>query len=431
MPLTAGDPSGTLAAVLQSAFARKRPDRIGVAVSGGGDSVALLWLLSDWAACGGPAVAAVTVDHGLRAEAAGEAAWVGRLARRLGATHDILHWRGAAAALSGGNLPDLARRARYALIGDWALSRGIGVVALAHTLDDQAETVLMRLARGSGVDGLSAMRIWRRDGPVAYVRPLLQVRRDTLRDYLRAKGAGWCEDPTNDDTDYRRIRARRALATLAPLGLTVETLAATADRMALASDALWRVARDLAERAVSGEAGDLLIDEPALLAAGEETRLRLFAAALQWVGGDIYRPRFEALRAALEALSGRPRTLAGCAFWRDSGPGGPRLRVAREAAAAPPPVPLGSVWDGRWRIEGPDAPGAPAGTLTGALGPRGLALCPGATRRTGLPRPTLLASPAVWKGGELIAAPLARRDARWRAVLLKDAGAFVAGLEVS
>ncbi len=424
MQLTLHDPFAALAGTVRDFLAGSVPDRIGVAVSGGGDSTALLLLLADWAAAGGPAVAAVTVDHGLRREAADEAQAAGKLAARLGVPHDILRWDEADGR---GNLPDRARAARYRLIGGWAAARGIGTVALGHTRDDQAETVLMRLARGSGVDGLAGMPARRVVDGVAFVRPLLPVGREALRDFLRARGEAWVEDPTNDDAAYDRVKARRALAALAPIGVDAENLASTAERMAMASEALWRLARGVAEASLRVDGGDAVFAGAPFDPAPEETRLRLIAEAIRWVAGGVYRPRLAELQAAMAGLAERPRTLAGAALWRD----GPDVRIGREAAAAGPGVAVGALWDGRWRIEGP----AGRGMVVRALGAGGLALCPGAARATGLPRATLLASPAVWAGDRLVAAPLARPDAAltagWRVTLAPDTRTFLLRLNVS
>lgn len=258
--MTGGDQLLTL---LRTAFAPGPPDRLGVAVSGGGDSLALLYLLNDWRQEDGPALDVVTVNHGLRAEAADEAAMVARVAGALGLSHTTLRWDRPAPA---GNLPHEARRARYALMADWARGRGIGTVALGHTADDQAETFLMRLARGSGVDGLAAMAQHRRHLGLTWVRPLIWARRVALRDYLTARGLTWIEDPTNDDLAYERVRARQALPLLAPLGITHEGLIATASRLSMAREALGRAAQDLARRAVSFQAGDLILNCDALQA---------------------------------------------------------------------------------------------------------------------------------------------------------------------
>ncbi|WP_114967069.1 tRNA lysidine(34) synthetase TilS, partial [Alkalilacustris brevis] len=181
---------------------------LGVAVSGGGDSVALLLLVADWAAARGVRLRAVTVDHGLREGAAQEAEAVARLCAELGIGHDILRWQGWDGQ---GNLQDAARRARQGLIAGWARDHGLAAVALGHTRDDQAETVLMRLARGAGVDGLSGMAPLRLAVGLAWLRPLLDVGRAELRALLRARGVPWAEDPSNEDARFQRVRARRAL----------------------------------------------------------------------------------------------------------------------------------------------------------------------------------------------------------------------------
>ncbi|WP_066815370.1 tRNA lysidine(34) synthetase TilS [Frigidibacter mobilis] len=389
-----------------AALAPGRFDRLGVAVSGGGDSVALLHLLAVWRARGGPDLAAVTVDHGLRHEAAAEAKAVAEACAGLGVSHQVLRWQGWDRR---GNLQDAARRARQRLIAQWAAGQGLGAVALGHTADDQAETVLLRLARGSGVDGLSGMAAQRQAGGVLWLRPLLGLRRAALRDWLRAHGIGWAEDPSNDDARFDRVKARQTLAELAPLGLDVAGLLDTAARMRMAREALAQAAQAAARALARIDAGDVV------LAAGfaglpEETRLRIAAQALRWIGGGDYRPRLVALRAALAAAQGgTPATLAGCLLLPEAG----GLRLTREPQAVARSVAApGALWDGRWRLHGPAAEG---GEIR-ALGSAGLALCPG-WRETGRPHAALAATPAVWCAGDLVAAPLAGRSAGWRAEL--------------
>ncbi|MCH8169255.1 MAG: tRNA lysidine(34) synthetase TilS, partial [Proteobacteria bacterium] len=172
----------------------------GVAISGGGDSTALLIIAARWAGKRGRAIAAATVDHGLRRESAAEAAGVAALCARLGIAHRILPAGDLAAA--GGNLSAAAREARFALLGDWARARDLSAVLLGHTMDDQAETVLMRLARGSGAEGLAAMQPVLRRDRMLWLRPLLGVRRAALRAVLRDAGIDWVEDPTNQDAHF-------------------------------------------------------------------------------------------------------------------------------------------------------------------------------------------------------------------------------------
>jgi tRNA(Ile)-lysidine synthase len=209
----------------------------------------------------GVALHAVTVDHGLRAEAQGEAALVARVAARLKVSHDILTLTPGRAARqpAGGGAAGALRGA-----GGLGAGRGIGAVALAHTLDDQAETVLLRLARGSGVDGLSAMQVSRGAEGVRWLRPFLDVPREALREALRSRGIEWAEDASNDEPRFYRVRARAALAALAPLGIDAAGLAATARRMQRARAALEaETARALAEHA-RDDRGTVLVDRAAL-----------------------------------------------------------------------------------------------------------------------------------------------------------------------
>jgi len=395
-------------------FGADPPARLGVAVSGGSDSLALLHLLADWRGAGGPGLHAATVDHGLRAEAAAEAAEVARVCAGLGLPHDTLHWT---AHTAPGNLPDRARRARYELLAGWAQRHGLEHVAIGHTEDDLAETFLMRLARGAGVDGLAAMRARWQAGSVTFHRPMLALRREHLRDYLRARGIGWAEDPTNADPDYLRPRARAALAALAPLGLAPDTLAATARRLAEARTALGACARRAAEEITRVEAGDLLWRRDGFDALPDETARRLLLAGIGWMTGRAYRPRGAAMTALLAAArAGRRMTLQGCMI--SAGPG--HLRLSREyRAVAGLRVPDHAVWDGRWRAAGGDGRAEIA-----ALGPAGLRACPD-WRGSGLPHASALASPGLWRGGTLIAAPLLARSRGWRLELVRDISAYL------
>lgn len=388
------------------------PDRLAVAVSGGGDSVALLLLLHDLMP---GRIVAVTVDHGLRAASAAEAAAVAAQCAPLGIPHAVLRWEGWDGR---GNLMDAARRARRRLIGEWAVSQGIGAVALGHTADDQAETVLMRLARGSGVDGLAGMAARSSGDGVTWLRPLLGVRREVLREFLRGRGVTWAEDPTNNDPRFDRTRARLALGALALLGIGVEDLTETAARMAMAREVLERAAFQAAEKGARIEAGDVVLDRAVLAVLAEETRLRLVAQAVRWVTGADYRPRFAALRSAVAAaLEGRRATLAGALIAPRRG----ALWIGREprAAMASPGVAPGEVWDGRWRLDGP-------GDVVRALG-QAVADCPDA-KGSGLSRTALMASPALWNGAVLVAAPLAGYGPTVRLEPARDAAGFFTSL---
>ena len=402
-------PEAAFAAALERAFRTGPPAALGLAVSGGSDSMALLHLAADWAARAGTgrgvALSVVTVDHGLRPEAQDEAGLVGYTARRLGLSHETLRWSWD----RHGNVQDAARRARYRLLADWARERGLEGVLLGHTRNDQAETLLMRLARGSGVDGLAAMAPERLAHGQRFLRPLLDVERYALRRYLNARGGRWADDPTNDDPGFDRVRTRRALA---ELDLDQERLAETAARMADAREALEQMTRHVAAPHLALDMGDLTFPQDAFAAAPAEIRHRLLAHLLRWRTRSPYRPRYRALRALAEGLvRGRGGTLHGCFVSVRRG----TIRIAREyAAVSGLSAPPDALWDGFWRLEA--GPGAAQADRVGALGEAAHrpAPAPGTAPNGRPPRESLMASPALWAGEELVAAPLAGWGEGWR-----------------
>lgn len=385
--------------------------RIGVAVSGGGDSVALLLLLREWALEHGRELMAVTIDHGLRADSNAEAVGVERLCASVRIAHETLRWNGWTGR---GNLQSMARDARRALISDWASRHSIKAVALGHTLDDQAETFLLRLARGSGVDGLSAMRNVAQTGNVLWLRPMLSLRRDELRHWLRGRSVAWVDDPSNDNVSFDRVRARQALEPLAALGIGAPRLAATAAAMSRARDALEAATGELAAGCLKVyPAGDAWLDPVKLVLAAPELRLRLLATVLMWVAGATYRPRLTQLEATLLAIEqgrlGLGATLHGCVLRSHCG----GIAIRREPARASAAVPVSQrSWDARWQFEG-ELPDARETLSIGALGSEGLACCPD-WREQGVARETLLTTPALWDGPDLRAAPFARGGDRVR-----------------
>lgn len=289
------------------------------AVSGGSDSLALMHLLADYAKARRQKPPVVlTVDHGLRPGSAGDARKVLAWARALGLTAHRLVWRGRK---PGGGIEAAARQARFSLMGQWLKRHGFSTLYVAHSQDDQAETFLLRLARGSGLDGLAAMRRlapWPLAGfpGLAVARPLLEAGRDDLRAYLTRRGQPWLEDPMNDDPRFDRVRFRRTAALLAEAGLSARRIADAANHLARAREALEAATGAVLLRACRAApasprtgAKAILLDPAALAAAPRELGLRGLAHLLMQVGGQDYRPRFE----ALERLFGRiaDSTLAG------------------------------------------------------------------------------------------------------------------------
>ncbi len=377
------------------------PSEIALAVSGGGDSMAMLHLAAGWARIFGITLKVITVDHGLRPESTAEAAMVAAECDVLGLRHATLTWTGWDGT---GNLQDAARQARLDQITAYCAPRGH--VVMAHTQDDQAETVLMRLIRGSGVDGLAGMAAKRETPGLTIVRPLLGVRREALRHYCKTLKIPFVDDPSNEDARFDRVRIRRLIG---QEGLDVATLAKTARQMARAKVALdQRVKR--ATQAVTtvgiAEAGYVAFDRDALATVEEETRLRIVANALTAIGGNPYRPRLSALESAVDQiLSGGATTLHGCVMQAAND----QILICREVKAIGPDCATDHIWDGRWAMSGPHAPELRISAIKDAL-----SQCP-EWRETGHPRAALMASPAIWQDERLIAAPLAGLNAGWTA----------------
>lgn len=290
-----------------------------VAVSGGGDSIALMHLLRDWAKKSRVVLPVVlTVDHGLQPRSKANARRVLRWARALGLKAHLLSW--------GGDKPksDIeaeAREARYRLMGEWCRKHGIATLYAGHTQNDQAETFLLRLARGSGLDGLAAMRAVS-FYPVAgfeelrLARPLIDFDRDVLRAHLSARAQEWIEDPMNADPRFSRVRIREALKSLAAAGLTSTRIADAAAHLGRAREALDAVTAAVLQRACRADGDVVLIEPAALLSAPREVGLRALAHLLMGVSSQTYRPRFDRLERLFDLISagklGAGRTLHGC-----------------------------------------------------------------------------------------------------------------------
>ena len=318
------DHSAITASQAKSLFADwKAAPAIVLAVSGGPDSIALMWLAARWrrALKRGPRLIAVTVDHGLRQEAAREARDVKRLAKALDLPHRTLRWRGAKPRTG---VPAAARAARYRLLAEAARASGATHILTAHTRDDQAETLLMRMLRGSGISGLAAMaRQSEREG-VWLARPLLEIPKSQLVATLDKAKIAFADDPTNRDTSYTRPRLRALMPALAEEGGDARNLARLAGRLARANAAL-EVLVDGAERYLSlrdrSDAARFGFDAAAFAGLAEEIRLRLLMRAINRVGheGPAELGKAEALLAALDRAiaEGQRRlkqTLAGAAI---------------------------------------------------------------------------------------------------------------------
>lgn len=291
-----------------------------IAASGGPDSTALLILASGWAkrAKRRPRLLAVTIDHGLRPQAVAEAAAVKRLARRLGLPHRTLRWRGEK-PITG--LQEAARLERYRLLREAAARAGFAHILTAHTLDDQAETVLFRLARGSGLTGLSGMALASvlptRDGDgVFLVRPFLAIPKSRLIATVRAAGIAYSEDPSNTDPRFTRARLRELMPMLAREGLDARGLSRLAMRVRRAEAAIEfavNAARAALAPAAWPRGGPVAFEAAPFLDLPAEVGLRLLGRAIAHTGdeGPVELGKLEALYDTLRRGPRLRRTLAG------------------------------------------------------------------------------------------------------------------------
>ncbi|MDX1541474.1 MAG: tRNA lysidine(34) synthetase TilS, partial [Geminicoccaceae bacterium] len=330
--------------------------KLAIAVSGGPDSLALTLLAARWARQRDGSLIGLTVDHRLRPESSEEAATVGRWLAGLGIGHEVLAWTGDKPRTG---LQAAARDARYRLLGDFCRRAGVLHLLLAHHQDDQAETIRIRSASGSGPGGLAGMPAVAERNGFRILRPLLRVPKDRLIATLRAAGRPWLDDPSNRSLDFARGRLRANRTLDGPLPGPLGRRRAALDKVI----ATW-----LARRARPDPLGFVDLDRHAFAEAEEELAVDLLRRVLLTVGGNRYPPATSSLRHLFGRLrDGRHGTLAGVLVRPAPG----RLRFIREAAAiggAAVPLLERTWFDQRFRISC-RRPAAPL--VVGALGERG------------------------------------------------------------
>ena len=321
---------------LFSGFEHRR--RVLLAVSGGPDSTALLLLAHRWRKerRTGPALVAATVDHRLRPDSKREAANVAKLAKPLGVEHHTLAWSGKKPSKG---LQEAAREARYGLLFKLAEKIGADAVVTAHTLDDQGETFLMRLARGSGLSGLGCIRSNTTRAGVTLLRPFLAVPKSRLVAVLRKGRIPYARDASNTDTRFLRSRLRKLNADLASEGLVPERLALAARRLARADDAIEEIVDELSPGIAGGvwpAASPIEFSAAAFFRLPDEIAIRVLGRAAGQAGdeGPVELGKLEALYGALKVARGAGetlrRTLAGALVDLQES----RIRVTRAPARA-------------------------------------------------------------------------------------------------
>ena len=413
--------------------------RIVVGVSGGGDSMALMYLLKRWQDFrprAGAELIVLTVDHGLRAASGDEALWVKERAISLGLEHRILCWLGKK---PNSGIQDAARVARYGLMVNAARDTGCTALVVAHHMEDQAETFFMRLARGSGLDGLVGMvPVIDLDGLELH-RPLLGTPKLRLQAELKAAGHDWLEDPSNENSDFERVRVRNALGQVEHLGIDAGSVARSAERLGRARRALEETTCAALSNIVEfngGAFGRINIDQ--YFGLPEEIRLRVLGEVISVFGGRRRRPqmgKLENICAGLESAHDAGRRYVGSLGGTLVRSGSTTIDLFREPARGDiielALVPGGGavMWDGRFLVT--STASAPAGILIGALGDEGIAeikslglkslgldplgldppgLIPLGLNLVDIPRDALLALPALRQNGRLVGIPHVKLD---------------------
>ncbi|MEX6632415.1 tRNA lysidine(34) synthetase TilS [Hyphococcus lacteus] len=412
----AGESPISLSAFASRAEALNIPKKFAIAVSGGRDSIALARLCAEYAGKTGAQVLAFTVDHGLRPEAGDEARQVAEWCAGFGIPHQVLRWEGGKPETG---IQAAARSARYRLLIEAAQNSGCDALLTAHTRDDQAETVLMRLARGAGVRGLSAMHAETQIAsgagvPIRLLRPMLGFGRMDITQFLVAAGQDFVDDPSNDDHAYERVRVRALIGALEEQHLLSATaLAATAAKMWDAEKRL-REAEDTLFNSLAGQFhhwGGVSLGRVPSGRAGvviNDTLVGLARRLIFAVGGGDHPPNEAQTEAAIgQARSSSASTLGGALlkmrkdrlwFLRE-----PAALLGRAGVAPLARVPLLGplVWDNRF-ICAPDGPSVEIGPL----GEEGEATLGVARSLFDGPPEALFTLPGVYAEGVLIDAPV-------------------------
>jgi tRNA(Ile)-lysidine synthase len=367
---------------------------IALAVSGGSDSMALLRLAARWA--GKRRLTVLTVDHGLRPGSAEEAEQVCRWAAALGPPHVTLRWEGEKPSTG---IQAKARKVRYRLMREWCEANAVSALLTAHTIDDQAETVIMRIARGTSIEGMAGIAPALSLSPSLVLhRPLLGVERARLRRKLTALGQAWIEDPSNEDDRFERVRVRRLMPALAEIGVSTESLALLASRALSAHRALCEATTQFLARFsqhhAEGYCTIVRADHDVLT---EEAKVRVLVRQIGRYGGGSApeRNELELLSAALCLGRNTRRTLGGAIVATRT----KHILIGREPGRVDPrsfPLVDGMVWDNRFIIR--------------AARTEGLAVAPAALPvsrkiRKEIPDFVCRSLPAIFDGAQLVAIP--------------------------
>lgn len=380
-------------------------NRVAVAVSGGGDSLALVFLFDEWAKKNNSRVIALTVDHGLREGSRIEAENLQILLKNKNIEHHILTWTGEKPST---HIQEFARQARHDLLYQACYDHDCSVLALAHNAEDQMETFWMRLAHGSGLDGLAAMAPVRENEGISIIRPVLNFTRQQLRATCERFGVAWAEDPSNANERFLRVKLRGFENVLAGEGLTPQRLAGTLEKLSEARQALEEMAsRAHSECITIFPEGYAALDIQKFKDWPLDIRRRVLLQVLQTISPAAYAPGFDSVDRVLADIAREGFlgcTLHECEIVPESKA---HCLILREFAHVEQRRPLspGLCWDRRFTIE----KGGDESYALGALGEQGIPLLrkqsPEAPAFEKLPFKVKKTLPALWQGENLVAVP--------------------------
>ena len=326
------------------------PRHLAVAVSGGADSMALVWLIKEWSNTTAGRITALTVDHGLRPGSAEEATQVAKWMAAWDVPHHKLLWRGEKPSTG---IQEAARTARYTLMSAWCRENGVDALVLAHHREDQAETFLMRLLRGSGPDGLAAMRPLTSLNGVRIVRPLLDVAKESLVSILQDIGQAWIEDPSNHDAGFTRVKVREWMPGLEAHGIDAGRLGALSGAFGLLRFQLEDMTAEAVGSLVHFDPGGWAeVPRSVIQTAPEILARRMLRSVLKSVGGSGHAPRSGRMARGLQHLrsqdSFKAFSLGGCVVLEKNH----KVMILREERRGTPPLKVEAgdriVWRNRY-----------------------------------------------------------------------------------
>lgn len=390
------------------AYKVKPTRKIAVAVSGGCDSMALALLAYSWAKT---PIIAITVDHRLRKESKDEAEQVSRWMQKHGIEHHILKWDGEKPP---SNIQANAREARYNLLTEFCNQNRIKTLLVAHNKEDQAETLLMRLMRGSGIEGMCGISEDTNINEVRILRPLLDVNKNKLKSYLRKQQQGWIEDPSNRNEKFTRVQVRNFINNSPEPDLLVERLANSCKTLQQSNSYIEeKIKQDIKEVVNIRPEGYCILDIEKFKSLHKESAIKILSRVIKSVGGEYYKPRFEKTDSLYKQILERKynATLGGCEIFeskkqKEWG----KLFIIKENAAPQHNLPLNGkssiIWDGRFMcsLNKKDISGYYVGALT-ENGFAELLKSDKELSRVSLPRKIIFSLPALQTLEKIVAAP--------------------------